>query len=202
MSLENIPHCEIFYPTLSEFQNFEDYILKCESLSNSGIIKVYLLIIIKVVPPKEWTSRSSSYDMENFTIKSPIEQIVNGRSGFYELIYIQRESRSLCRYKKLLSPLDKLSENQNLNEVEKKFWRTLKFSSPLYGADAPGTLFDKGVLWNLSELDSTLTRGLKKNIKGVTSPYLYVGSWKTLFAWHKEDMDLYSINYLHWGKPK
>ena len=178
--------------------------MRAESEKRRFQSKKYIspLTKIKVVPPKEWKARSTSYEQENFTIKSPIEQIVNGKSGIYELIYIQRESRSLTRYKKLLSPLDKLSDNQNLEAVEKKFWRTLKFSSPLYGADAPGTLFDKGVPWNLAELDTVLTRGLNKNIKGVTTPYLYVGSWKTLFAWHKEDMDLNSINYLHWGKPK
>ena len=76
-------------------------------------------------------------------------------------------------------------------------------SAPLYGADTPGCIFDKGVDWNLSELDTILKKGLGSNdILGVTTPYIYFGAWKTLFAWHKEDMDLYSINYNHLGKPK
>lgn len=45
--------------------------------------------------------------------------------------------------------------------------------------------------------------GLRGNeVQGVTNPYVYVGSWKSMFGWHKEDMDLWSINYLHYGRPK
>jgi jumonji domain-containing protein 2 len=65
-----------------------------------------------------------------------------------------------------------------------------------------GTLFDSSIPWNLNELPGVLREGLKNPISGVNNPYLYVGSWKTMFGWHKEDLDLYSINYLHHGKPK
>merc|ERR1712110_794535 len=66
-----------------------------------------------------------------------------------------------------------------------------------------GSLFDSGTPWNLGELDTVLSRGLADQaIPGVTDPYLYVGPWKAMFGWHKEDLDLYSVNYLHLGSPK
>lgn len=37
---------------------------------------------------------------------------------------------------------------------------------------------------------------------GITKPMLYIGSWRSMFAFHVEDMDLYSINYLHLGAEK
>lgn len=59
--------------------------------------------------------------------------------------------------------------------------------------------------WNIGHLNTILDTveaesGIK--IKGVNTPYLYFGMWKSAFAWHTEDMDLYSINFLHFGEPK
>ncbi len=42
----------------------------------------------------------------------------------------------------------------------------------------------------------------KTNISGINQPYLYAGCWKSMFGWHTEDYDLFSINYLHYGKSK
>ena len=42
----------------------------------------------------------------------PIEQIVSGRDGFYELVYLQRESRLLSKYKKLVQSFDKITEKK------------------------------------------------------------------------------------------
>ena len=67
-----------------------------------------------------------------------------------------------------------------------------------------GSLFDKNVPWNLAELDPKFKAGITAlNISsGISEPYVYLGSWRSMFAWHKEDIDLYSINYNHYGRPK
>ncbi|KAI9031576.1 JmjC domain, hydroxylase-domain-containing protein [Phycomyces nitens] len=87
-------------------------------------------------------------------------------------------------------------------EIERIYWRNLTFMAPYYGADIHGSLFNHTAQgWNLNNLDNVL-RKLRVSIPGVTTPYLYFGMWKSTFPWHLEDMDLYSINYIHFGAPK
>ena len=78
--------------------------------------------------------------------------------------------------------------------------------APLYGADLKGSITDPTCnSWNINRLNSILDYVEKDygiEINGVNTAYLYFGSWKTTFAWHTEDMDLHSINYLHFGAPK
>jgi jumonji domain-containing protein 2 len=39
-------------------------------------------------------------------------------------------------------------------------------------------------------------------LAGITTPYLYIGGYGTIFAWHTEDYDMSSINYMHYGATK
>lgn len=76
----------------------------------------------------------------------------------------------------------------------------------LFYLDVSGSFYDKNQKhWNVNNLGTILDDleteyGTK--IEGVNTAYLYFGMWKATFAWHTEDMDLYSINYLHFGAPK
>ncbi|KAM7219772.1 hypothetical protein V8F06_004806 [Rhypophila decipiens] len=91
---------------------------------------------------------------------------------------------------------------ERCEELERIYWKTLTYAPPLYGADLPGTLFDESTeIWNLNKLPNLLDV-LGTKIPGVNTAYLYLGMWKATFAWHLEDVDLYSINYLHFGAPK
>ena len=87
-------------------------------------------------------------------------------------------------------------------ELETHYWKSLGFNQPMYAADMPGSLFDDTTTsWNVAKLENLLDV-LGTKVPGVNTAYLYMGMWKATFAWHLEDVDLYSINYIHFGAPK
>lgn len=92
---------------------------------------------------------------------------------------------------------------ERCEELETAYWKSLMFNNPLYGADMPGSLFDENITtsWNVARLPNLLDV-LGQKVPGVNTAYLYLGMWKATFAWHLEDVDLYSINYIHFGAPK
>ncbi|KAK9168740.1 hypothetical protein Syun_000880 [Stephania yunnanensis] len=59
--------------------------------------------------------------------------------------------------------------------------------------------------WNLqviSRSPGSLTRFMLDDIPGVTSPMVYIGMLFSWFAWHVEDHELHSLNFLHTGSQK
>ncbi|EMD59211.1 hypothetical protein COCSADRAFT_101574 [Bipolaris sorokiniana ND90Pr] len=91
---------------------------------------------------------------------------------------------------------------ERCKELEDNYWKTINYGQPMYGADMPGSLFDDSTTsWNVAKLPNLLDV-LGTKVPGVNTAYLYLGMWKATFAWHLEDVDLYSINYIHFGAPK
>ncbi|XP_028988867.1 lysine-specific demethylase 4A isoform X2 [Betta splendens] len=190
-----------FYPSVEEFKNFSRYVAYIES---QGAHRAGLA---KIVPPKEWKPRSSYDDIDDLVIPAPIQQVVTGQSGLFTQYNIQKKSMTVREFRKIANS-DKFCSPHydDFEELERKYWKNVTFNPPIYGADVNGSLYDHNVKeWNICHLDTILDTVEHESgitIEGVNTPYLYFGMWKTTFAWHTEDMDLYSINYLHFGEPK
>ncbi|ETE65174.1 Lysine-specific demethylase 4A [Ophiophagus hannah] len=190
-----------FHPTVQEFKNFSRYIAYIES---QGAHRAGLA---KIVPPKEWKPRKWYDDIDDLVIPAPIQQVVTGQSGLFTQYNIQKKAMSVREFRRIANN-DKYCTPRytDFEDLERKYWKNLTFNAPIYGADVNGTLYDKHVdEWNIGHLNTILDIVENESgitIEGVNTPYLYFGMWKTSFAWHTEDMDLYSINYLHFGEPK
>ncbi|XP_075896722.1 lysine-specific demethylase 4B isoform X2 [Nelusetta ayraudi] len=197
------PSCKImtFRPTMEEFKDFAKYIVYMES---QGAHRAGLA---KVIPPEGWKPRKCYETIEDMVIPAPITQVVTGQSGLFTQYNIQKKSMTVSEYRKLANSKKYCTpRHKDFDDLERKYWKNLTFVSPIYGADVSGSIYDEDVHeWNIGHLNTLLDMVEQECgivIEGVNTPYLYFGMWKTTFAWHTEDMDLYSINYLHFGQSK
>ncbi|XP_070134749.1 probable lysine-specific demethylase 4B isoform X7 [Drosophila bipectinata] len=204
MKMSDIPRIMVFRPTWEEFKDFPKYVAYMES---QGAHKAGLA---KVVPPPEWVPRRSGYadlDALNVTIPAPICQVVTGKQGYYQQINIQKKPLTVKQFSELASTERYATPKHfDFEDLERKYWKNITYVAPIYGADVSGSITDTDQdSWNINRLGTILdfvNKDYNIQIDGVNTAYLYFGMWKTTFAWHTEDMDLYSINYLHFGAPK
>ncbi|XP_045145305.1 lysine-specific demethylase 4C [Echinops telfairi] len=197
------PSCKImtFRPTMEQFQDFNKYLAFMES---KGAHRAGLA---KVIPPQGWKPRKSYDDIGDLLIPAPIQQMVTGQSGLFTQYNIQKKAMTVKEFRQLANSGKYCTPRfADYEDLERKYWKNLTFVAPIYGADINGSIYDEGVKeWNIGHLNTILDVVEEEcgiSIEGVNTPYLYFGMWKTTFAWHTEDMDLYSINYLHFGEPK
>ncbi|XP_032859633.1 lysine-specific demethylase 4C isoform X2 [Tyto alba] len=190
-----------FRPTMDEFREFNKYLVYMESQG------AHRAGVAKVIPPKEWKPRKHYNDIEDLVIPAPIEQRVIGQLGLFTQYSIQKKPMAVKEFKQLAnSDRYRTPSYVDYEDLERKYWKNLTFVAPIYGADINGSIYDEGIEeWNIGHLNTILDVVEEEcgiSIEGVNTPYLYFGMWKTTFPWHTEDMDLYSINYLHFGEPK
>ena len=200
----NVPSIMVFRPTWEEFKDFNRFLKNIESI---GAHKAGLA---KIIPPKEWVPRKQGYDLEDLAdikIPDPIQQVVNGNRGLFHSYNVRRRSMTVGEFHKMASSERyRAPRFSDYEDLERKYWKNVTFVSPIYGADVAGSVTDDDVdEWNIQRLNSIvdwINEDYNVKIDGVNTAYLYFGMWKTTFAWHTEDMDLHSINYLHHGEAK
>jgi hypothetical protein len=194
-----------FYPTPAEFASFPAYMRQIDACARA-------YGICKIVPPAAVSNAAeAAARVRRLTVRRPLRQTARAVApGHYgvslrwlgDMSVDELLAKAAPRAPRELAPADAAGEARGAHDakVERRFWSEIAHGPAIYGADMPGSLFDADAPWNLETLDNLL-QSLPR-IAGVNEPYLYVGTWRSLFAWHVEDKDLYSINYLHCGAPK
>lgn len=196
-----------FYPTMEEFKDFKKYI---ETVERNG---AHLTAgIAKIVAPEGWTPRPSKKnfcDVDQYEITSPAQETIiaveNKPGTFFKRNEVHQKKMSAKVFRQLARSPEYSNPNPNLKgiNIEKHYFDNILRGEPIYGADTEGSFYDENVdEFNMSRLGTVLDRAANSVIKGVNTVYLYFGMYKTTFPWHAEDMDLYSINFLHFGEPK
>mmetsp|Transcript_15904 Transcript_15904/g.31891 ORF Transcript_15904/g.31891 Transcript_15904/m.31891 type:complete len:372 (-) Transcript_15904:5378-6493(-) len=196
-SLLRIPTLE---PSDEEFMDFEAFVRRAESDPYCAEVGMCF-----VVPPPSF-SLPVLPDLPD--IHRPIRQESVGSKGVYYNVYLEHNSLPAARFRDMAEHFRTVhgpppGRTKSLEDVDRFFWKNVLFRRPLYGADMQGSLFppDAGGQWNLANIKSIL-KDVGVCIPGVTLPYLYFGMFGASFAWHTEDLDLYSINFIHHGNPK
>ncbi|KAM7532678.1 hypothetical protein Aperf_G00000130283 [Anoplocephala perfoliata] len=198
---ETIPEVPVYRPTESEFRDFAACMAQIEGMGAQH------MGLCKIIPPLSWHPRRNGYQDIDFLVEKPIIQLTTGTHGIYLQDVRSQKSMNFRKYEKFsTSPKNRTPPHSSVDELEEIYWKSIESIQPLYGANVNGSLTDKDQPYcNIPRLRSMLSEVLAEEeieIGGVNTPYLYVGAWATTFAWHVEDMDLYSINYLHFGAPK
>mmetsp|Transcript_36790 Transcript_36790/g.57528 ORF Transcript_36790/g.57528 Transcript_36790/m.57528 type:complete len:536 (+) Transcript_36790:262-1869(+) len=143
----------------------------------------------------------------DFAIKYPVEQNVTGTGGVFRQYLVEKKATTFQKYKELAMNADNQPPPGDETMLAKRFWASMGTQSchpPIYAADVAGASFfeDCAGPWNLGSLSGMLRSKVRPDIEGVTTATVFAGMWRTCFAWHTEDYDLFAINFHHYGSPK
>ncbi|KAF8510668.1 JmjC domain, hydroxylase-domain-containing protein, partial [Hysterangium stoloniferum] len=155
----------------------------------------------RIMSIREWAEQCKREDMRAPTIEEAQEIVEDG----FLMTFDPHNDWLL----KDMKPGDYTPEFCRM--LERMYWRSCGFGkAPWYGADMKGeqcamiAFTPDTKHWNVTTLPFRLSHllGSDSQISGINTPYLYFGMWQATFTWDVEDVDLFSINYIHFGAPK
>uniref|UniRef100_A0A8C3VPY9 JmjN domain-containing protein n=1 Tax=Catagonus wagneri TaxID=51154 RepID=A0A8C3VPY9_9CETA len=133
------PSCSImiFHPTKEEFNDFDKYIAYIES---QGAHRAGLA---KIIPPKGWKARQTYDDINNILIAAPLQQVASGKAGVFTQYHRKKRAMTVSQYHHLANTVKyQTPPHLDFEDLERKYWKTRLYHSPIYGADISGSLFD------------------------------------------------------------
>ncbi|KAL5076484.1 hypothetical protein RYX36_015468 [Vicia faba] len=229
--LKSMPVAPEYRPTAAEFEDPIGYIFKIEKeASQYGICKIVppfppspkktaIANLNRSLINSTFTTRQQQIGFcprRSRPVKRPVWQ-----SGDH-YTFAEFEAKAKWFEKSYLKKLNKKAGGNggvSALETETMFWKATvdKPFSVEYANDMPGSAFSAQCryageaasvahsAWNMrgvSRAKGSLLRFMKEEIPGVTSPMVYLAMLFSWFAWHVEDHDLHSLNYLHMGASK
>ncbi|KAL5991233.1 hypothetical protein ACLOJK_012140 [Asimina triloba] len=229
--LKSLPVAPEYHPTLGEFQDPISYILKIEpEAAKYGICKI--IPPLPPPPKKTAIANLSRSFAARHPSGQPAFTTRHQQIGFcprkprpvQKPVWQSGESYTLQQFEAKAKQFERAHLRRNSKralsalEIESLFWKASadKPFSVEYANDMPGSAFAAvggskcgetvaETAWNMrgaSRAKGSLLRFMKEEIPGVTSPMVYVAMLFSWFAWHVEDHDLHSLNYLHMGAGK
>jgi len=191
-----------FRPTIDELTSFVDYVsyMEKQCAHKAGVAKI--------IPPKSWVARKAGYDSGKLNTKMGsliahnISDAVRVPGCFMTEPDLSGTSVTLAAYQQLAVTAKHLPPKHTCyNELEQIYWKAE--SLPAFTAEVQGTLTDSDQeVLNLAFLPNILTGFRDEDeLPDACLPRLSVGMWKATSCWQVEDMDLFALKYLHFGKP-
>lgn len=145
--------------------------------------------------------------IENDSVEFDVS--VQGTIRKRELAYMfQKSSKryNLTDFSRIARKRDQKFAHLSIDELESKITRNDCYKHAFYATDVEVNALDpNNKILNLHSMSDLLQKNyVPKNgqVSGITSPLGYIGSFGTFFAWHVEDLNLFSISILLHGKPK
>ncbi|XXG88980.1 hypothetical protein AAC387_Pa12g1092 [Persea americana] len=230
--LKSLPLAPEYHPSLEEFKEPISYILKIEKeASRFGICKIVPPLPAPLKKTaitnlnRSLAARNPEKQPTFTTRQQQIGFCPRRQRPVQRPVWKSGESYTLQQFEAKAKQFEKTHLKKNAKrglsalEIESLFWKATvdKPFTVEYANDMPGSAFGEAgeatgaavtvgeTAWNMrgaARAKGSLLRFMKEEIAGVTSPMVYVGMMFSWFAWHVEDHDLHSLNYLHMGAAK
>lgn len=167
-------------------------------------------LLFQIVPPPGWSPVQPNFEDSKEKFSIVLQKMVDeGGNRFLEFPKHKFKQKSLREFKKMAMARQKSFEAKHGNlspeAIEKVIWSNDISKENIYGSDIELNILDNSnKVLNLNELKDLVREFTQREgeMPGISTPFGYAGSIASIFCWHLEDLNLFSISVNAKGAPK